>query len=151
MQSRKISRQHLVCVIAAKQTLCRYFFCGTDSGKCSRPKHFLQSRSLVNRSAHTRRRRQRRVDRVGCGQDCQLAVQHNATEYPRRPELPETILTIYMFSTNTCSPTSSIISKCVQSRSVPTHNDRMPDRARTTEKATDDGRRTQRELARSCF
>ena len=51
--------------------------------ECPRPELFLQSRSLENRDAHTRRRRQGRVDRVGCGYGCQLAVGSGRLSLPK--------------------------------------------------------------------
>ena len=66
---KNVARQHFVCGIAEKQTTLRLLFCGTAGRSCQRQDHFLQSRSLGNRSAHTRRRGQRRVVRVGCGSE----------------------------------------------------------------------------------
>ena len=142
-----LTRQHVICDIAANQTPRLYFFCGVASGgvpgrnlfcrfavwvalkpgfwivvqnvfdpfsaalqtRVPGPELFLQSRSLVNRSAHTRRRGQRTVVRVGCGCVCYLAVgsgrlfhpkhvlhtvgvsetqPYNATDLPRRREFP---------------------------------------------------------------
>ena len=73
----RTARQHFVCGVAAKQTPRRYLFCSAASGhptgtlsaesqrgysrrECPKPEHLLQSRSLGNRSAHTRSR-QRKV------------------------------------------------------------------------------------------
>ena len=54
------SRQHFVCGIAAKHT----------SGESVPTRTFSAESLMGNRNAHTPRRGQRRVVRVGCGHGC---------------------------------------------------------------------------------
>ena len=59
--------------IEARQTARQYCCCGAAGGTAPDQNYFY-SRSSENQSAHKRSRGQRRVDKIGCGHGCWLAL-----------------------------------------------------------------------------